>query len=447
MMAIFNGKRLTQQQLKLDIKGLQRGIYTDKYFDNVARVLAALSATEYRFHGTPSRPLPVESTDIEVGDLIVEAQVFNRRVPRVLVGGVDAVLTILRHATGYFEESNFISTWQNLEVLAVEDGTFTEYGGNPLDVQPVLKIRGRYRDFALLETPILGMLTRISRIATNVYNVMEVTNGKPVLFFPARFDLPEVQSADGYAYWLAVQRYNYDTGQNILPSVSTDAQAAWWNGRGGGTVPHALIACFFGDSAESMVAFAQHMPITTPRILLADFNNDATEESRKTLKAYWQRYREALKTGDVSEQKRWTLNGVRLDTSASLVDAALTDPKDRGVSAALVRAVRQAIDTACEDWGETGDMLQTAREYCRHVQIVVTGGFNRERIMQFEQERVPVDIYGVGSTFLQNDSETNTDYTMDIVRILVHGEWVDMAKVGRQAGENPQLKQVNLAEV
>ena len=75
----------------------------------------------------------------------------------------------------------------------------------------------------MLETPILGVLTRASRIATNVYEVLRVCSGKPVLFFPARFDLPEVQAVDGYAYWLAVQRYNCDheTATSRPPSAPT----------------------------------------------------------------------------------------------------------------------------------------------------------------------------------------------------------------------------------
>src|SRR5690606_534628 len=131
------------------------------------------------------------------------------------------------------------------------------------------------RDFALLETTMLGVLTRASRVATNVYDLLQVCNGKPVLFFPARFDLPEVQAIDGYAYWVAVERYNHDYGQQMAPLASTDAQASWWGGKGGGTVPHALIACFMGDTAEAMVAYARHLPPDMPRIALVDFNNDS----------------------------------------------------------------------------------------------------------------------------------------------------------------------------
>ncbi len=43
--------------------------------------------------------------------------------------------------------------------------------------------------------------------------------------FPARFDLPETQAVDGYAYWVAVQLYNHSVEDwfEMTPSVSTDA--------------------------------------------------------------------------------------------------------------------------------------------------------------------------------------------------------------------------------
>jgi nicotinate phosphoribosyltransferase len=88
--------------------------------------------------------------------------------------------------------------------------------------------------------------------------------------------------------------------------------------------------------------------------------------------------------------------------------------------------------------------MDEAQNYCRNVQIVVSGGFDRARIQEYEQAGVPVDAYGVGSRFFQNDSDTNTDYTMDIVRLQLGGQWVDMAKVGRQPCDNPNLQPVDL---
>jgi len=85
---------------------------------------------------------------------------------------------------GYWEGDRFIGTWDQLEVEAIHDGVTVTYNGDPLRVLPVLRVRGRYRDFAMLETPTLGILTRASRVATNVYLTFVAARGKPVLFFP-----------------------------------------------------------------------------------------------------------------------------------------------------------------------------------------------------------------------------------------------------------------------
>ncbi|MBZ0277889.1 MAG: nicotinate phosphoribosyltransferase [Anaerolineae bacterium] len=443
-MTVFDQKRLTNTLFRMDIEGLRRGYYSDKYFENVVHVLAGLRNAGYAFAGSSPRPLSVDPAGIPIGDIEVEAQIFNRRAPRALVAGVDVVLSMLRHATGYYENDHFVETADRLDIEAVYDGVFTEYSGNPEKIQPVIRIRGCYRDFALLETPILGVLTRASRMATNVYSVLAAANGKPVLFFPARFDLPQVQEVDGYAYWLAVQRHNHDSGQTMTPLASTDAQCAWWGGKGGGTVPHALIACFLADTAEAMIAFAEHLPPSVPRIALVDFNNDSVQASLDVLRVFWPHYQASLESGDVDAQRRWSLYGVRLDTSSNTRDAALPPDGPTGVNPVLVRIVRDALDTAWESWDVPEHLRETARDYCRNVKIVTSGGFDLKRVQDYEQQGVPVDIYGVGSTFLRNDSATATDFTMDIVRVKLHGEWVDMAKVGRQPCDNPDLRPVIL---
>lgn len=446
-MTSFNHARLTNEVFKLDIEGLRRGIYSDKYFANIAMILNGLREAGYTFDGQSPRSLPFDVSHVNVGDIIVEGQIFNRRAPIALIAGVDVALAMLRHATGYYEDDKFVETWQNLEVVAVEDGDITHYDGHPDNVNTVIEIRGHYRDFTMLETPILGVLSRASRIATNVYEVLQVANGKPVLFFPARFDLPEVQSIDGYAYWLAIQRYNTENNAQMTPLVSTDAQGAWWGGAGGGTVPHAIIACFFADTVEAMKAFARHVPVNVPRIVLVDFNNDTVHASTRTLKAFWDEYCLAVQSDDTQGQKRWTLNAVRLDTSGNMLDVSLHNEADKGVSPALVRTVRQALDSAWESWDVPEKLRETAQSYCKQVQIVVSGGFNREKITHFEREGVPADIYGVGSTFLHNAKGTNTDFTMDIVRLKIDGQWIDMPKVGRLPCDNPDLELVDLSQL
>ncbi len=446
-MSIFDGKRLTNDVFKLDAERMRRGWYSDKYFENINRMLTVLSAEGHTYRGRyPNLPQGISSEEIAVGGIEVEMQWFTRHKGKAVVVGVDKALAMLKHCTGYFDNEQFHDTSGNLEVWAVQDGCMVESDGNPLNVQPVLKVRGRYRDFALLETPTLGILTRSSRVATNVYETLVAARGKPVLFFPARFDLHESQAADGYAYSIAVQRFNQDHLQDIGPFISTDAQGDWWGGAGGGTVAHAAIASFLGDTAEAMLAFARVLPPSIPRIALVDFNNDSVRDSIRVLEALFSKYRELMDAKQKEEAKKYLLYGVRLDTSASIRDVSvppLGDPAlDLGVTPRLVFNVRQGLDSAWERWDLPKSWHAAAREFCREVKIVVSGGFNPAKIQKFEKLGVPVDIYAVGSYLFNNNEATATDFTADVVRVKVHGQWVDMAKTGRRPCENPNLERV-----
>ena len=328
----------------------------------------------------------------------------------------------------------------------MHDGVTVQSDGNPQTVSPVMRVRGRYRDFAMLETPTLGILTRASRVATNVYETLTAARGKPVLFFPARFDVHEVQAADGYAYNIAVQRFNMDHARTLGPFVSTDAQGDWWGGAGGGTVAHAAIASFLGDTSEAILAFAEVLPVAIPRIALVDFNNDSVGDSIQCCRAMFARYQKLMDAGKNEEADRYRLYGVRLDTGANLRDIAvppLGDPAlDLGVNPRLVFLVRTALDNAWESWDIPAAWRERAREYCKSVRIVVSGGFNPEKIKRFERLSVPVDTYAVGSALFDNHAQTVTDYTADVVRVKVHGEWVDMAKIGRSPRDNADLERV-----
>ena len=446
-MSIFDGKRLTDETFKLDIERMRQGWYSDKYFENINRMLTALSAEGYFYSGDHHNlPEDMSPEQIAVGDIEVEMQWFTRRMGKTTIVGVDKALAMLRHCTGYFEGDTFVDTSDTLEVSAVQDGTIVKYEGDPLKIQPVIKVRGKYRDFAMLETPTLGILTRSSRVATNVYETLVAARGKPVLFFPARFDVHEVQAADGYAYNIAVQRFNRDHAQDLGPFVSTDAQGDWWGGAGGGTVAHAAIASFLGDTAEAMMQFSNILPPNIPRIALVDFNNDSVRDSLRVLDVMFAKYRELMTDGYKEEAEKYKLFGVRLDTSGSLRDVSvqpLGEPTlDLGVNPRLVFNVRSALDNAWERWDLPQSWKEAAKEFCHNVKIVVSGGFNPEKIRRFEKLDVPVDIYAVGSYLFNNSNSTVTDFTADVVRVKVHGEWIDMAKVGRQVGENEKLERV-----
>jgi len=323
-MSVFDNKRLTNETFKLDIERMRRGWYSDKYFENIGRMLTVLAAEGYNYSGTQHNlPASISPDNIAVGDIEVEMQWFTRRVGNTIIVGVDKSLEMLRHCTGYWDGDQFIDTSDKLEVWAVHDGTVVKSDGNPLHAEPVIKVRGRYRDFALLETPTLGVLTRSSRVATNVYETLMAARGKPVLFFPARFDMHEVQAADGYAYNIAIQRFNMDFSQQIGSFVSTDAQGDWWGGAGGGTVAHAAIASFMGDTAEAMMQFSRILPANIPRIALVDFNNNSVNDTLRVLEAMFKKYKDLCDAGNETEAAKYILYGVRLDTSGSVRDVSV----------------------------------------------------------------------------------------------------------------------------
>jgi len=450
-MSIFDRRRLAASVFKLDVERMRQGWYSDKYFINIARTLAELAAQGYRFGGTAPdlSDLDLDMRNVDVGSIEVEMQWFPRRKPSCVVVGVDKALAMLAECTGYFDEqARFVNTFDRMEVWAVPDGTEAPFDGNLLNVTPVMRMRGRYRDFAILETPTLGALTRGSRVATNVYEVLKAARGKQVLFFPARFDAHEVQAADGYAYQIAVQLFNQNFGKSLAAYVSTDAQGDWWGGAGGGTVAHAAIACFLGDTAEATMAFAATRPPDVPRIALVDFRNDCVGTSLEVIRTMFRRYLELLKDGKPEEARKYKLFGVRPDTSSNMRDVAVPPLGDKrldcGVNPRLVFAMREAIDREWHTWSLRGDDCKIAEQYCREVKIAVTGGFNPAKISQFEDLDVPADIYGVGSWLLSSCDvcETNNDFTADVVRVRIEGKWYDLAKAGRKACDNLLLVRV-----
>jgi nicotinate phosphoribosyltransferase len=450
-MSIFDRQRLAPAVFKLDVERMREGWYSDKYFINIARTLAELAAQGYRFGGSAPdlSDLDVDLKNVDIGEVEVEMQWFPRRDPACVVVGVDKALAILRECTGHFDEKGrFVNTFGDMEVWAIHDGSEASYEGDPRNVTPVMRVRGRYRDFAILETPTLGALTRGSRIATNVYEVLKAARGKQVLFFPARFDAHEVQAADGYAYQVAVQLFNQNFGKALKAQVSTDAQGDWWGGAGGGTVAHAAIACFLGDTAEATMAFAATRPADIPRIALVDFRNDCVGTSLSVVRTLFRRYLELVKAGKADEARKYKLYGVRPDTSGNMRDVSVPPLGDKhldcGVNPRLVFLMREAIDREWQSWNLSGEDRRLAEQYCRDVRIAVTGGFTPAKIRQFESLGVPADIYGVGSWLLSSCDVcgTNNDFTADVVRVRIHGTWYDLAKTGRQACDNLLLERV-----
>jgi nicotinate phosphoribosyltransferase len=355
--------RLDPSVFRLPVERIRNGYYSDAYFNYTKELLEARDDCPR-----------------------VTMQVFQKE--QSLVGGIDEAIAILKLCSGRRRDGEWQDGWDDLVVHALYEGD------EIAPFETVMTIEGPYDLFAHLETVYLGPLARRSLIMRNVRAVVEAANGKQILFMPARHDHWLVQTGDGWAAHVAG-----------AIGVSTDAQASWWGGRGIGTVPHALIAAYGGDTVAAARAFADRYADEMNVTVLVDFDNDAVGTSLAVAK----------ELGD----RLW---GVRIDTSDKLVDRSLWEDmgyfKPTGVNEELVRRVRAALD-------ENG---------YQHVRIVVSGGFTVDRIREFEAKGVPVDSYGIGSSLLRGSN----DYTADVV--LLEGK--PCAKVGREYRPNPRLERV-----
>ena len=312
----------------------------------------------------------------------VVMQVFQKK--DAYLGGMDEAIAILKLCS---------HDWDGLEIRALYDGD------RVAPYESVMTIEGDYTAFAHLETLYLGVLSRRTLITTNVVRVLEAANGKPIIFMPARHDHHRIQTGDGYAAFVAGRIVGAPVG------VTTDEQASWWGGKGVGTVPHSLISSYGGDTVLAAKRFADWAPPDLNVVVLVDFDNDSVRTSLEVARALGPR-----------------LWGVRLDTSETLVDRSLWDEmgdfNPQGVNERLVRKVRAALDDAGFD----------------EVRIVASGGFTVEKIKAFEEQGVPVDSYGIGSSLIRGSN----DFTADIV--VTDGK--PAAKVGRRRRPNPRLERV-----
>lgn len=132
---------------------------------------------------------------------------------------------------------------------------------------------------------------------------------------------------------------------------------------------------------------------------MVDFNNNCVQG--------------ALESAKKLGQKLW---GVRLDTAEGISD--VSTPNHKGINPLLVNKVRQALDN----------------NGFKRVKIIVSGGFNPEKIKHFETTKTPVDIYAVGSNILSGQ----IDFTADAVRL--NGK--SLAKTGRKYFPNSRLSKL-----
>jgi len=302
--------------------------------------------------------------------------------------------------------------WHELEVTSLYDGE------SATPFEPVMHIEGEYAAFAHLETLYLGALSEGTRVATNTRDVVQAANGKPVIMFGARHQTHEAQAGSGYAAYV---------GGAI--GVSTDEQGEWWGSTGLGTVPHALIAVYGGDTTVATLKFDEFINRSSDAI--GHLTAKGTAEGHVNLTSLVDFQNDVVNTSlGVAHALGARLWGVRIDTSETLIDRSILRELEesggeaqgqlRGVTPRLVELLREALD----------------RHGYAHVRIVASGGFDADKIRRFEALGVPVDVYGVGSALVHGPG---FDHTADIVRV----DGRPLAKTGRRYLRSDRLHPVD----
>lgn len=312
------------------------GKITDVYFERTLRILKAKGINP-----------------------VVKAEFIAKNLPDnwrwAVLAGMEEVAYLLQHLP--------------VNVRAMREGSvFYPY-------EPVMEIEGRYQDFCLYETALLGLICQASGVATKSARFKKLAGERLVVSFGARRMHPilapmlERNAYIGGCDGVAVIRSAEIIGEDPM-----------------GTMPHALIICF-GSTVEAMKAYDEVLEPKLKRVALIDTFLD-----------------EKFEALNVASAMQGRLFGVRLDTPSSR----------RGNFYRILEEVRWELDL---------------RGY-KDVKLFVSGGIKEDDIPILNPL---VDAYGIGTSIT---NAPVVDFAMDIMEvegkpIAKRGKWSGSKRVLR----------------
>lgn len=279
------------------------------------------------------------------GDLRVTAEITTSSLPRNWDFGILAGV----------EEATRLLEGIEVNVKSFPEGTLFHANDASGIREPVMVLEGKYVDFCLYETPLLGLLCQASGIATMAARVRRSAGEKTILSFGIRRAHPALAPM--------IDRACYIGG---FDAVSSLIGAKLLGKNPSGTMPHSLIIAM-GDQVQAWKSFDKDVPKDVPRIALVDTYFD---EKTETIMA-------AQSLGS-------KLDGVRLDTPGSR----------RGDFVEIIKEVRWELDS---------------RGF-KKVKIYVSGGLDDESVKTFSA--AGADGFGVGTSV---SNAPSIDFALDIV--------------------------------
>jgi len=269
------------------------------------------------------------------------------------------------------EEAAHLLEGLNIRVRSFPEGTLFRPVDSSGVREPVMVIEGRYLDFCLYETPLLGLLCQSSGIATMASRVRKAAGAKTVFSFGIRRAHPALAPMIDRACFIG----GFDAVSSMIGAKLLGKSPT-------GTMPHSLIIAI-GDQVRAWKSFDKYMPKEVPRIALVD--------------TYCDEKTEAIMAAETLGK---SLYGVRLDTPSSR----------RGNFPEIIREVRWELDS---------------RGF-KDVKIFVSGGLDDESVGVLSASGA--DGFGVGTSV---SNAPSIDFAMDIVE----KEGKSVAKRGKLGGK------------
>jgi nicotinate phosphoribosyltransferase len=320
--------------LTADPKEVLEGRITDVYFERALAILKAKGINP-----------------------VVKAEFIAKELPRewpwAVLTGTGEAIELMKHL--------------KIKVRAMAEGSvFYPY-------EPVMEIEGRYQDFCVYETALLGLICQASGVSTQAARMKKLSGGRLVMSFGARRMHPvlapmiERNAYVGGCDGVAVVKSGEVIGEDPM-----------------GTMPHSLILCM-GSTVEAIKAYDEVLDPKLKRVALIDTFQDEKFEVLNVAQALGDR-----------------LYAVRFDTPGSR----------RGNFYRILEEARWELEL---------------RGY-GHVKFFVSGGIHEEDIPALNPL---VHGYGIGTSI---SNAPVIDFAMDIVEVdgkplAKRGKWSGSKRV------------------
>lgn len=300
-----------------DAEEILRGKITDVYFDRTLKILKEKKV-----------------------DRRVKAEFIAKKFPENWEWAVFAGL----------EEASYLMKHIPVTVRAMKEGsTFYPF-------EPVIEIEGRYQDFCVYETAILGLICQASGVATKAARFKKLADGRLLISFGARRMHPVLAPM--------IERNAFIGG---CDGVSVVKSGEMIGEEPIGTMPHGLIICF-GSTIDALKAYDEVIEPKIKRVALIDTFLD-----------------EKFECLNVAETMKKRLFAVRFDTPSSR----------RGDFFRILEETRWELDLRGYD----------------HIQFYVSGGIREKDVPALNPL---VAGYGIGTAI---SNAPVVDFAMDIVEV------------------------------